>query len=153
MLTMLLRHLSYLRMVLRWFHNSLSGPGVEELLQLSIAHLNSSLEREFQNDFSLFLISSRTLMSTWQLRAVLKVKWRAFHKELRVRHGWLLYLITSIASNLHLLTQLISFQGPWLLLAISWILVLKKVCLVNFEFDQFLKRLLVLDTSYHPILV
>ena len=103
-LMMLLRHSSYLRMVLRWFHDSLSGPDVEELLQLSIAHLNSSLEKGFQNVFSLHSTSSRTLMLTWWLRAVLKVEWRAFHKKSRVRHGWLLYLIASMASNLCLLT-------------------------------------------------
>ena len=53
MLTMLLRYLSCLRMVLRWFYNNLSGPGVEELLQLLIACLNSSLKKGFQNIFSL----------------------------------------------------------------------------------------------------
>ena len=39
-------------------------------------------------------------------------------------------MIASIASSLHLLTQLMSFQGPWLLLAISWILMSKKILLV-----------------------
>jgi len=47
-----------------------------------------------------------------------------------VRHSWLLYLIVSMASNLHLLTQLMSFQGPCCLLVISWILRLKKDHLV-----------------------
>jgi len=32
MLMILLRHLFCLRMDLRWFHNSLSGPGIDELL-------------------------------------------------------------------------------------------------------------------------
>ena len=52
-LMMLLRHLSCLRMVLRWFHDNLSGPDIEELLQLSIVCLNSSLEKRFQNVFGL----------------------------------------------------------------------------------------------------
>ena len=65
-----------------------------------------------------------------------------------VKHGWSLYLIASIAGNLHLLTQFMSFQGPHLLLVISWILRLKKDCLVfltiflnTFQFSRLLNIL------------
>ena len=74
MLTMLLRHSSWLRMDLRWFHNSLSGPSIDKLLQLLIEHLNSSLENGAQNDGELLLISSRTLMLIYQWRAVFNVE-------------------------------------------------------------------------------
>jgi len=63
MLTILMRHSSCLRMDLRWFHNNLSGPGIDELLQLLIAFLNSSLENSTQKDGDLSIISSRTSMS------------------------------------------------------------------------------------------
>jgi len=74
MLMMLLRHSSWLRMDLRWFHNSLSGPGVDKLLQLLIEHLNPSLENSTQNDGDLSLILSRTSMSICQWRAVLNME-------------------------------------------------------------------------------
>ena len=61
-------------MDLRWFHNSLSGPSIDKLLQLLIEHLNSSLENGAQNDGELLLISSRTLMLIYQWRAVFNVE-------------------------------------------------------------------------------
>ena len=48
MLMMLVKQLLCLRMDLRWCHDSLSGPGVEELLQLLITILNSSLKNSNQ---------------------------------------------------------------------------------------------------------
>ena len=53
-------------MILRWLHDNLSGPRVEELLQLTIALLNSSLENGAQEDDDLSMISSRMLISTLQ---------------------------------------------------------------------------------------
>ena len=41
---MLFKHLSSLRMILRWLHNNLSGPEIEALLQFAMAILNSSFE-------------------------------------------------------------------------------------------------------------
>ena len=61
-------------MDLRWFHDSLSSPGVDELLQLLIEHLNFSLENSTQNDGNLLLILSRTSMSICQWRAVLNME-------------------------------------------------------------------------------
>jgi len=88
----------------------------------------------------------------------LKVEWRAFYKELRVRHGRLLYLITLMAGNLCLLTQLISSQGLQLLLAISWILVSKKICLVDltnflkdFQSSILLVVLYLFNTQLHSL--
>ena len=61
------------QIILRWFHVSLSEPGVEELLQLDNANLNSSLENSSQGTMDLSSISSRIVVSTWQLLAILKV--------------------------------------------------------------------------------
>ena len=125
-LMMMPKQLLSLRMILRWLHNNLSGPSLEELLQLAMALLNSSLENRAYEKRGLSVTSSRILMSTWQWRAVLKVKWSTFHKLSIVKHGWSLYLMVSIAGNLYLLTQLMSFQGHRFLLVISWILRSKK---------------------------
>ena len=74
-----------------------------------------------------------------------------FQRLSRVRHGWLLYLMASIAGSFHLLTQFISSQEPWLLFAISWILSLKNdllVILITFlNVFQFSKLLVVLYLS------
>jgi len=78
---------SSLRMDLGCLHNSLSGPEVDELLQLPNVILNSSLEKGAYVDVCLFSISSRMLVSTWQWSAVLKEKWKAFHKLSRERHS------------------------------------------------------------------
>ena len=54
----------------------------------------------------------------------------------------------SMAGNLYLLTQLISSQGPYFLLVISWILLLKKACFMDLtvllNVFQFSKLLVVL---------
>ena len=142
---MLLRQSSCLRMDLRWFHNNLFSPGIDELLQLLIACLNFSLENGFQSDVDLSPISLRTSMLICWWSVVLNVEWRVFQRLSRVRHGWLLYLIALIVGSFHLLTQFISFQEPQLLFAISWILTLKKNLLVilttflnNFQFSRLL---------------
>ena len=127
----ILRHSLSLRIFLRWLHVNLSGPGTEELLQLDKANLNSSFEKAGQGEVGLLVISSRIFISTCWWRAILKVEWRVFHKLLISRYCWLLYLIVSMAGNLHLLTQFINSQGPCFLLAISWILVSKKDCFVD----------------------
>ena len=61
----ILRHSSSLRMILRWLHINLSGPGAEELLQLDKASLNSSFEKEDQGEVGLLVISLRMSISTW----------------------------------------------------------------------------------------
>jgi len=126
---------SFFMMDLRCLHNSLSSPGVNKLLQLPKVILNSFFENGTQIEVCLFLILSRILISTWWWSIVLKEEWRAFHKLLRERHGWLSYLMASIAGNLHLLTQFMSSQGPQLLLVTSWILVSKKTLLVVWQFS------------------
>ena len=122
----LTRQSSCLRMALRWHYISLSGPGNDELLHLIIAYLNSSLEKELQAEVTLHLISLRILVSTWQLRAVLKDAWSTFHKLSRERQEWLLYWMALMTSSLCLLIQFINSQGPWLLFATSWIFMSKK---------------------------
>ena len=129
-LIMIPRHSLSLRIILRWLHDNLSGLGTEVLLQLAIAILNSSFENKGQGKVSFLGISLRILTSTWQWRAVLNVEWSIFYKLSISRHYWLLYLMALIAGNLHLLTQLMSSQGPCFLLAISWILASKNNCLV-----------------------
>jgi len=44
----------------------LSGPGAEELLQLDMASLNSSFEKEGQGEVDLLAISLRMSILTWQ---------------------------------------------------------------------------------------
>ena len=64
MLMMMPKQLSSLRIILKLLHNNLSGPGVEKLLQLVMALLNSSLENEAYEEGGLLATSSRILMST-----------------------------------------------------------------------------------------
>jgi len=80
------RHSISSKIILRWFHENLSGPGAEELLQLDNANLNSSLENSGQDMVGLSLILLRVDVSTWQLLAILKVEWRAHHKSLISKH-------------------------------------------------------------------
>ena len=54
------------RMCLRWLYDNLSGPRVNELLQLAIAFLNSFLEKEAHGEDKNEAILSRTLISTLQ---------------------------------------------------------------------------------------
>ena len=104
MLIIFLKQSSSLRMTLGCLHNNLSSLGVEELLQLAMALLNSSLEKGAHEEGGLSVTLSRILMFTWQWRAVLNIKWSISHKTLMVKHSWSLYLITSMAGNLRLLT-------------------------------------------------
>ena len=145
---MILRYSSSLRIILRWLHDSLSGPEAEELLQLDIVNLNSSFENTGHGTVGLLVILSRISTSTWWLLAILKVEWSAYHKLLISKHCWLLYLMVSITSNFLLLTQFISSQGPRLLWAISWILSSKKACFMDLTLllkaFQFFRLLIVL---------
>jgi len=56
---------SSLRMTLRYLYNHSSSPGMEGLLQLVIALLNSSLEKGAYKEEDLLVASLRILMSTW----------------------------------------------------------------------------------------
>ena len=148
MLMILERQSSFLMMSFQCCHNILLGPGVEESLHLWIADLNLYLENGFQTWQGLRSTSFRILKSTWRWRTVLKELWRAFHKLLGERHSVLLYLIASVAGSFLFLTQFISSQGPQLMFAISWILLLKKdrlasltVDLKNFQLSRFLDDL------------
>ena len=93
----------------------------------------------------------------------MNVEWRAFQRSSISRHWQLLYLMDSIVGNLHLLTQFISSQGPRFLLAISWILLLKKIHFVDltvllntFQFSKFLVVLYLfrawLQLLFHQLL-
>ena len=62
----LFKHLSSLRMILRWLYDNLSGPGIEVLLQFAMVILNSSFKNRGQGEVSLSMISSRTSIFTWQ---------------------------------------------------------------------------------------
>ena len=59
------RHSMSSKIILRWFYESLSEPGAEELLQLDNMNLNSSLKNSGQGMMDLSLISSRIVVSTW----------------------------------------------------------------------------------------
>ena len=86
-LTMLVRHESFLTISFKWHQVNLLGPGTNVSLHLLIADLNSSFENGYQSWEGLCSISLMMSRLTWQLRAVLKVLWSAFHKLLRVRQG------------------------------------------------------------------
>ena len=117
---MLVRQALFWRMIFRWRHNNLSGPGANELLHLLIADLNLFLENGLHPWEGLRSTLLRILRSTWWFRAVLKELWSTFHRLSRVRHGCQLWLIVSIAGSFLLLIQFTSSHGPWLLFAISW---------------------------------
>ena len=147
MLIMLVRQASWLTMNFKWHHINLSGPGTDASLHFLIADLNSSLENRLYCWEGLCSTSLRMLRLTWQFRAVLKVLWRAFHKLSGERHGWPLWLIASMAESFHLLIQFISFHGPQLLFAISWILLSKKDLLMSLTiFLNFFQFSRLLDT-------
>ena len=131
MLMMLDRQSSSLMMILKWCYVNLSGPGANESLHLLIADLNLVLENGLHYWDGLHFTLFRMLGSTWQCRAVLKELWSEFHKLLGVRHGRPSCLIALVAGSFLFLTQFISSYGPWLLFAISWILLLKNVCLAS----------------------
>jgi len=59
MLMIMLKQTLSLSMTLRWLHDNLSGPGVEELLQLAIVLLNSSLENRVHEEEGLLVTSWR----------------------------------------------------------------------------------------------
>ena len=128
---MLVRQALFWRMIFRWRHNNLSGPGANELLHLLIADLNLFLENGLHPWEGLRSTLLRILRSTWWFRAVLKELWSTFHRLSRVRHGCQLWLIVSIAGSFLLLIQFTSSHGPWLLFAISWTLSSKKDLLMS----------------------
>ena len=123
---MFFKHILSLMMCLRYPHKSLSGPGADMLLHLTIALVNSSSENDVHSGEEYKSNSFSTLSSIWWNWAMLNEEWRACHRSSKFKQDWLLYLIISMAGSLHLLTQLISSQGPCFLLAISWILRSKK---------------------------
>ena len=122
MLIMLVTHSSCLVMNFRCHHKSLSGPGAEESLHFAIACLSSSLEKGAHRAMGLWSILLRISILICQFWAVLKVLCRASHRLSRDKHGWPLCLMASVVGSLSLLIQLVSFQGLFLLLVISWIL-------------------------------
>ena len=135
MLMTLERHILSLIMSFQCRYVSLSGPGAEVSVHLSIADLNLYSEKEFQEWRGLWASLSRILRLMGQWRAVLKVLWRAVHKLSGVRQGWPKCVIASVGRSFLFLTQFINFQGPQLLFAISWILLSKKDCLVILTVD------------------
>ena len=125
MLIILDKHSSCLVMNFRCRYESLSEPGAEESLYFAIACLNSSLENRAYRAIGLWSILLRISMLVCWFCAVLKVLCRAFHRLSGDKHSWPLCLMASVAGSRHLLIQLVSSQGLFLLLAISWILSLK----------------------------
>ena len=86
------------------------------------------MEKEFHGEGNIKSISLRMLVS---------ILWyKACHKSLMFKQGWLLYLIASILRSFCLLIQFISSQGPHLLLVISCILLSNKVYLVSLTIFQ-----------------
>ena len=131
MLIILLRHTLFLTILLRCLHDSLFGPGTNELLHLAIELINSSSKKETYIVEHSFGISFNAQMSICWPWAVLNNEWRACQRSSISKQDWPLYLIASTAESLCLLTQFMSSNGSHFLLAISWILRSKKECLVD----------------------
>ena len=124
------RYVLSLTTYLRYSHNNLSGLGADELLYLTMALVNSS-SKNGDHDKKWYRFNSfNTFSSTWQNWAVLNEEWRACQRSFNSKHRQPLYLIISMAGRLHLLTQLMSSQGPCFLLVISWIFWSKKALFV-----------------------
>ena len=124
------KHDLSLKICLRYFHESLFGLGANELLHFTIELMNSSSEKGTYGNVKQEGILLRISSLTCQSCAVLKVECKACHRSFISRHSYPLYLIALIAGSLCLWTQFISSQGLHFLLEISWILRLKKECLV-----------------------
>ena len=110
MLMIFARQSSCLMISFKWCQVSLLGPSEDKSLYLLIACLNSSLEKELQQEVDFHLILLRILVLTWWLRALLKILWSASHRLSRERYEQPSYLIALIAGSLHLLIQFISSQ-------------------------------------------
>ena len=122
MLMMLVKHLSCLIMIFRYLHESLSEPGAKESLHFAITCLSSSLEKGAHWAVGLWTILLRISMLVWRFWAVLKVLCSMSHRLSGDKHSWSLCLMASVVGSCRLLIQLVSSQGPFLLLVISWIL-------------------------------
>ena len=103
MLMILFRYNLFLMMILRCFYNNLFGPEVNKLLYLVIELMNSSFKKGAQFDKYLLRISSNMSTLIYQFWAVLNNEWRASHRSLISKQGWLLYLIALTTSSLYLL--------------------------------------------------
>ena len=57
----MLRHSLSLSITLKWLHDSLLGPGADELLQLDMANLNSSLEKAGHGELSIYIVETTTI--------------------------------------------------------------------------------------------
>ena len=145
MLMMLIKHLSCLIMIFRCCYESLSGPGAKESLHFAITCLSSSLEKGAHWAVGLWSILSRILTLVWRFWAVLKVLCSMSYRLSGGKHGWPLCLMALVTGSRCLLIQLVSSQGPFLLLEISWILSSKYDLLVFLmtllKFFQFSKDL------------
>jgi len=105
---MFFKHVLSLMMCLKCSHESLSGPGTDMLLHLTIALVNSSSENNVHSSEEYKYNSFSMLSSIWQNWVVLNEEWRAYYRSSESKQGWPLYLIVSMAGSLCLLTQLIS---------------------------------------------
>jgi len=72
-LTIFSKHSSSLTIALRCFYEILLGPELDKLLHLSIALMNSFLEKELHDDSSLVGILSSSDIFTWWFCAELNV--------------------------------------------------------------------------------
>ena len=101
-LTMFPKHSSSLTIILRCFHEILLGPEADKLLHLSMALVNSFLEKGLHRDDSLVGISSSNDAFTWQFCTKLNIWCRACQRSSISMYGWPLYCTASMASNMSL---------------------------------------------------
>ena len=87
MLTMFFKHNLSLIICLRCLYPILSGPGVDELLHLSIVLVNSFSEKGYHEEVVNASILIRMSLSMQQSWAILKDKCKAYQKSFISKHG------------------------------------------------------------------
>ena len=108
MLMIYFRHNLFLKMILGYFHDNLSGLEVDKLLYLVIELVSSFSENGAQFDEHLLVISSNISILICLFWAILNNEWRAIYRFSISRQCWPLCLIVSTSGSLHLFTQFIN---------------------------------------------
>ena len=102
-LMIFLKYILSLIILLRCFHDNLSGLEVNELLHWLMEIMNSTSKNGFQVIVCFLIISFNRLILIWWSCAVLKDEWSICYKLLISVHGWPLYWIASMAGSFCLL--------------------------------------------------
>jgi len=99
------KHIKSLTTTLKYFHETLSRSGVDEILHLLMALMNFLFEKRDHVNDSFNKILFKMFILIWQFWATLNIWWRACYRLLISIHGWLLYCKALIASNIVISTS------------------------------------------------